>query len=189
MLTTVAAAVRPGSRVGVDGVDGAGKTTFAARLAGALRAAGRDVVQVSVDDFHHVRALRYRRGRDSPDGYYLDSYDYARFRTDVLDPFGPGGDRRYRASAHDLATDALLDPPWRQARSESVLVVDGIFLHRPELADAWDVSVFLDVPFEVAAARMVARDGPAPSTRRYVDGQRRYLAECRPAERATFVVR
>lgn len=56
-------------RVAVDGVDGVGKSTFAAQLAAALRARGRPVVQVSADGFLHRRAVRHARGRDSPDGF------------------------------------------------------------------------------------------------------------------------
>jgi uridine kinase len=198
LLTAVAAAVPAGRapdcvRVGVDGVDGAGKTMFADDLARTLRAQGRPVVRVSLDDFHNPRAIRYRLGRDSPDGYWLDSYDYARFRTDVLEPLGRGGSRRYRPRAHDLITDATLDQPWLLAARGAVLVADGLFLQRPELARAWELVVFLDVPFAVSVARMAARDGteadPAhPSMRRYVDGQRRYLRECAPQRRADVLV-
>ncbi|MDF2091121.1 hypothetical protein P0Y31_02100 [Knoellia sp. 3-2P3] len=63
LLAHVAAQVPDGpgtscTRVGVDGPDGSGKTVFAAELAEALREGGRDVVQVSLDDFHHVREVR-----------------------------------------------------------------------------------------------------------------------------------
>jgi len=34
-----------------------------------------------------------------------------------------------------------------------VLVLDGLFLHRDELHDPWELSVFLDVPFNVPASR------------------------------------
>jgi uridine kinase len=78
-------------RVGIDGVDGAGKTTFAAKLGRALQERGRPVVRISVDDFHRRRADRYRRGRDSPVGFWLDAFDYARLHADVLVPLGPGG--------------------------------------------------------------------------------------------------
>ncbi len=50
-------------RVAIDGVDGAGKTTFADELAQALTAAGRVTIRATVDGFHHARAHRYRRGR------------------------------------------------------------------------------------------------------------------------------
>jgi uridine kinase len=198
LLSAVAAEIPAGGspdcvRVGVDGVDGAGKTVFADDLARTLRAEGRPAVRVSLDDFHNPRTVRYRLGRESPDGYWLDSYDYQRFRTDVLAPLGPGGSRRYRPRAHDLATDATLDEPWLTAARGAVLVVDGLFLQRPGLAEAWELVVFLDVPFAISVARMAARDGteadPAhPAMRRYVAGQARYLRECIPQDRADVLI-
>lgn len=97
-------------RVAIDGVEGAGKTMLADELAERLRADGRPVVRVPIDDFHHVRAIRYRQGRHSPQSYWLDSFDYDRFRADVLGPLGPGGSRVYRPADHDLATNKLLEP-------------------------------------------------------------------------------
>lgn len=93
--------------VGIDGVDGSGKTVFAGELATALMISGRPAVRISVDDFHNVSAVRYRRGRSSPEGFWLDSFNYGRLRADVLEPLGPGGSRDYRSSAHDLASDLV----------------------------------------------------------------------------------
>ncbi len=76
-------------RIAVDGDDGSGKTTFADKAAAAIRLRGRPVVRISLDDFHNVQLVRYRQGRDSPDGFWQDSYNYARFQRDVLDPFAP----------------------------------------------------------------------------------------------------
>lgn len=198
VLRAVAARVPtlPGNdcvRVAVDGPDGAGKTRFADDLAAVLQAAGRPVVRVSVDGFHHPRATRYRRGRDSPEGFWLDSYDYDRFMADVLDAFGHNGSRRYRPAAHDVATDTAPAVDTLVAAPRSVLVVDGIFLQRPELAGAWHLSIFLDVPFVETARRMAVRDGTSadlthPRTRRYVEGQRLYFAACDPRRRADVLV-
>lgn len=185
---------RPGRvRVGVDGPDGSGKTVLADELAEELRSRGRDVVRASADDFHQVRALRHARGRDDPEGMWLDSYDYGRLRRDVLDPLGPGGDGRASLRAHDLATDAVLEPAWEQAPAGAVLVLDGLFLHRDELAGCFELTLWLEVPFEVTCARMAVRDGtdpdPAhPSVARYVGAQRIYQDLVRPASRADVVV-
>jgi uridine kinase len=180
-------------RVAVDGVDGAGKTVFANELAARLRFTNRPVIRVSADDFHHVRAVRYRRGRASPAGFFLDSYDYVSLGERVLDPLGPGGSRRYQPAVHDLVTDQLVSPPHRLAEPGAVLIVDGLFLHRDELAGLWDLSIFLRVPFLVSIARVAARDGTAadpahPSVARYVEGQRLYFAACTPWQRADLVV-
>jgi uridine kinase len=98
-----------------------------------------------------------------------------------------------RPAAHDLESDRSLTPRWRTAPRNAVLLVDGLFLHRAELAGYWDLSILLDVPFEVTAARMAQRDGTHPdpqhpSMRRYVGAQLIYSLECRPCERASIVI-
>jgi uridine kinase len=180
-------------QVGIDGVDGSGKTTFADALAEHLRLRGRAVVRIRADGFLNPRAIRHRRGRDSPEGFFLDSYDVPRLRLDVLDPFSPHGSGRYRESALDLAADLPLERPWQQAEPGAVLVLDGMFLHRDELVDTWDLSVLLDVPFAETARRMSLRDGSNPdpehpSMRRYVEGQRLYFRTCDPRSRADVVI-
>ena len=82
--------VRHPVRVAIDGIDAAGKTTFADALAPLVAERGRPVIRASIDGFHRPRAERYRRGADSPEGYYLDSFDYERVRAELLDPLGPG---------------------------------------------------------------------------------------------------
>src|SRR5262249_39050048 len=121
------------ARVAIDGLDGAGKTTFADELADILRMLPRDVIRASVDGFHNPRALRYRRGRSSPEGYFEDSYNYAALKKHLLDPLSPGGSRRYRAAVFDHVTDTPVSIPEREAPASSILLFDGIFLHRPEL--------------------------------------------------------
>jgi uridine kinase len=176
--------------VGVDGIDGVGKTVLADELAETLRAAGLTAVRVSIDGFHRPRAERYRRGRYSPEGYYRDSFDYQVFRTAVVDPLRPGGDGVVRTAAFDARADRPVGGDVVAVAAGDVVVVDGVFLHRPELVAVWALSVLLCAPWAVALARMVERDGAqAPeAVRRYRDGQRLYLARCRPERHASVVV-
>jgi uridine kinase len=182
-------------RVAIDGVDGAGKTVLADALAPLVIAKGRQVIRASVDDFHHPRAVRYARGRYSPDGFFLDSYDYPAFRRLLLDPLGPAGSGNYIARHFDHRTDLPVAPRPQQAPSAAALIVDGIFLHRPELRAYWDLSIFLQIDFAISRERNAAREGTpealdpdTPANRRYGGGQQRYLSECAPAQNADIVI-
>lgn len=182
-------------RIAIDGVDGAGKTTLADALAPVVSAQGRPTIRASVDDFHHPQAVRYARGRHSPDGFYLDSYDYEAFRESLLDPLSPGGSGRYVAKRFDHGIDASVVPDAQQAPPTAALIIDGIFLHRPELRSYWDLSIFLKVDFEISVPRGAQRgqafgspDPAAAANQRYVGGQKRYFAECMPEQQADIVI-
>ncbi|KJK44075.1 hypothetical protein UK23_30840 [Lentzea aerocolonigenes] len=190
------AASRPGHplRVAIDGITASGKTTLARELTAALVERGRAAAHLSMDGFHNPRAVRHRQGRDSADGYYTDAYDFAAFKRLVLEPLGPGGDRKYRERIIDLRSDTPIDEPPLLAAEDLVLVVDGSFLQR-ELT--WDEVVFVDTPFEVARDRGTRRDaellGGLDQARRAFDqryhaASRRYLDEVGPADRASVVL-
>jgi uridine kinase len=168
--------------VAVDGVDGAGKSTFGDLLALAV---DRPVVRASCDDFHHPRAHRYRRGRESPEGFYLDSFDYGALTTRLLEPFAAG--RPFRRRAFDHVTDRPVAAEVEDAPANAVLVLDGLFLHREQLRGWWSLSVLLDVPPDRAAARLEHRDG-VPARQRYVRGQELYFTDSQPQRHATLVI-
>jgi len=152
-----------GARVAIDGVDGAGKTYLADALAEAIKPRP---ARLSIDDFLNPTEVRYARGRDSPEGFFLDSHDLAAFIAAV-----------------------------QAVPADRTLIVDGIFSHRDELVGFWDYSIWLEVPFDVSIPRGAARghgfgdpDPDAESNRRYVEGQRLYIATCNPRSRATIVI-
>ena len=153
--------------VAIDGPDAAGKTTLAGSLAHHLVG---HVVRTSADAFLLPADVRYRRGALSPEGCYRDSYDYDRFRREVLDPFSGGG-------------------------APAVLVVDGVFLLRPELRDRWTLSVHLDVSPAETLRRAKVRDagllGDSLEQRyleRYLPAQELYRAEADPLGNADVVI-
>lgn len=183
-------------RVAIDGRTASGKTTLADELAEAARGLGRTVIRASVDGFHRPRAERHRRGRHSADGYYEDARDLGAFRRDLLDPLGPGGDRRYRTASLDLDTNAPVNEPPIIAAADAVLIVDGTFLQRPELAGCWEAVIFVEVGEAAAARRGVTRDaaamGQAMAERlyaeRYQPAYLKYEAACAPALSADAVL-
>jgi uridine kinase len=183
-------------RVAVDGVDASGKTTFADALADAVRPS-RPVVRATVDRFHRPRSERLRRGALSPEGCYRDSFDHDALWRELLSPFGPEGSGQHRTGVHDHESDIPSFAPVEPSAVDAALLVDGVFLQRPELRAAWDVVVLLTVTDEEVLRRAVARDartlGSAQAVleryrRRYLPAQALYEAEAEPHRRADWVV-
>ncbi|MCW5950995.1 MAG: hypothetical protein KIT69_01880 [Propionibacteriaceae bacterium] len=141
--------------VGIDGLDGSGKATFADDIAAMVTECGGSTIRISLRKYLNPQSVRYAQGRTSPRGFYEDSYDYQKFHDEVLEPLGREGSGRYRTAAYDLAAEAPVTSPWLVAPDDAVVVIDGLFLHRKEFATSraqkvWDYSVWLEVPFEEA---------------------------------------
>ena len=158
--------------VGIDGHSSAGKSTFADELASRIDGACRS----TTDSFHNPRAVRLPPDLDLAESYVERSHDLVRLRWYVLDPFRRG-EGTWRAAAFDEPSDSPVDAPEEPVPVDGVLLFDGLFLQRPELAPYWDMTILLTGPSR------------APRTGyRYVEGWQRYRERCRPEEQATIVI-
>jgi uridine kinase len=185
-------------RVGIDGVDCAGKTMLADEVTKSLKLRDRKVIRGSIDDFHNPRMVRHRKGRFSPIGYYYDSFNLDALVSCLLIPLGPNGDRKYKTAFFDYATDRPLNNVLQTAEEASILIFDGIFLLREELASYWDFTVFVEASPRVTIGRALLRDRHLFDNsqrirevyyKRYIPGQKLYLEQVRPSERANVVFR
>jgi uridine kinase len=185
-------------RVGIDGRSAAGKTTLADALAARLpERSGRPVIRAQLDHFMVMVADRNAYPYDSPESYYLDSWNYPAIREQLLGPLGPGGDRRHRTALSTPSGRPLAGPPEDVAAEDAILLADGVFLQRPELAGYWDLVVYLRISLAESLRRGIQRDagwmGSAAEAERryrtkYLPGEERYLAEVRPEEHADIVI-
>jgi uridine kinase len=185
-------------RVAIDGCSAAGKTTLADELAQVLASrTEREVIRAGIDYFKRAAELRTAYPHDSPEGYYLDTWNNEAIRDRLLIPLGPGGDRRYCTGVMDPSARTALETPVRVALDDAVLLADGAFLQRPELDDYWDLRVYVDVSFDEVLRRGIERDqqwmtSAAAAEHRYltkyIPGERLYVDEIRPRERAQIVV-
>ncbi|MFA6520167.1 MAG: cytidylate kinase family protein [Candidatus Paceibacterota bacterium] len=198
-LATIISAINTNHpvRVAIDGVDASGKTFMANELAEELKLLNKQVIRVSVDGFHNPKEIRYKKGRNSPEGYYFDSFDNKAIIENVLKPLGSIADLRYRKAIFDFKTNSTVDTPTEQASSDAILLMDGVFLFRPELVNYWDFKIFLDVDFKSTIDRASKRDGyylgseleiEKKYRERYVPGQKLYFKEAHPKEFADIII-
>jgi uridine kinase len=185
------------TRVAIDGPPAAGKTTLGDELAVVLRAQGREVIRASIEGFLLPRSQRYQRGEYSAEGCYYDSFDFDALHRVLLDPLGPGGDRRFQQAVYDRPTETTLSQPVTTAPADAVLLFDGVFLLRPELIDRWDLRIFVSAAFEVVLDRARTRDlalfGSATEVERrhrerYRPSQQFYFDTVRPTDHADIIV-
>jgi len=178
-------------RVAIDGVDGAGKTHLANELAAELTTRGEQVIRASTDNFHNPRHIRHQQSKTPPASFYQNSFNYESLITNLLNPLSPNGTGKYTTKIYDIRTETPTTPTFEQVANEAILIFDGIFAHRKELADFWDYSIWLEVPFTTSIPRVATRGGLNPdptheSNHRYVAGQQLYIGQCAPSTKATI---
>lgn len=170
--------------VAVDGGDGAGTRGFADDLARRLGRGSHSVFRASMDRFHKPRAQRYARGEESAEGFYTDAFDYELFRRVLVEPFRLGGSAGFVTAAYDVKRDVAIEMQWQTAPQDATLIVDGMFLNRPELRGLWNYSIWLDRE----EAPLSEAEGSASKNSRAAGGQALYVAQANPRARASAIV-
>ncbi|HDR4869893.1 uridine kinase [Bacillus thuringiensis] len=169
------------TRVGVSGITASGKTTFANELAEEIKKRGLPVTCASIDDFHNSKVIRYTQGKESARGYYEDAHDYTAFKERLLKPLGPNGNLQYETISHNLITDMPVHNEPLLAQPNMVLIVDGTFLLKRDVAHLFDYKIFVDTDFEIARKRGAKRETEAFGS--YVEAEKmflnRYHAACK----------
>jgi uridine kinase len=179
----------------VTGVDTAGKTCFARALEEHLERLDDDVQVVHLDDFHHPRATRYARHGDEAHRYLHQSFDFGALIERVLVPLRRDGRLDVELELLDVLTDTLEQPRRYVVGADSVVIVEGVFLLRPELRRFWDLTIVLEVDWEVVCRRAYARDVPVfgddvmrKYREKYLPAQQRYAAAVEPAKLADILI-
>jgi len=185
-------------RVAIDGMTGAGKTSFGHELAAALRSLGRPTMRASMDDFKHPWRHARENGYDrvSGEGYYRNAYDFQSARNLLLEPAGPSGSGLVALCGHDPLTGEDHRDKQIAAPADAILIVDTVFAFRPEYNDCWEYRIWLDVDADLAMSRGISRDqaaeGLEEATRvhrdRYHVAEAIYLAEVRPQAIADVII-
>lgn len=180
--------------VAVDGRHCAGQGEIADALAAELTTRGAKVFRASMRDFFRPRADRERAEQSGGAAYYREVYDYSLVRRVLVDPFHTAGSTGFVLTGFDAVRDQpVFQPKWMSAGADAILVIDGVFLHRRELAGLWNYSIWLatpprEVPEAPHAEPADDSEGAGERAAVYRAADERYQAEASPSEKATTII-
>jgi hypothetical protein len=176
-LARTVLATRPGlgpvRLICVDGPAGSGKTTFARRLAAALRSAGATVAEIHTDDLL--------------EGWTDMLSFWPRLSEWILEPLARGEPARYRR--YDWVGGRFEDE-WQDLPVPDVLIVEGVTSARAAIRPRLSLGVFVTADADARLARGIERDGEAlrEEWERWMVGERRHFAEDGTAAGVDLVV-
>jgi uridine kinase len=178
--------------VGISGIDCAGKTSLAARLAKELRAAGEDVAVIGGDHFNRPRSERSVYPAEDADY----GFAYGPLVEELLVPARAGRRVAARLRVKDWERDAW-DAQEFTVEPGAIVLVEGVFLFTPQVLPLLDLKIWLEIGFDDALERALVRDAAAMGGRdsvreryatRYFPGQRRHLERDRPRDQADVIL-
>jgi uridine kinase len=176
--------------IGVNGIDGSGKTTFAEALEAYLKAKGLPTQLLPIDDFHNPKAIRYA-GTDQADNYYNRSFNISLIIEKLLSPIQKKKPVSLELKALDLETDKYQNYRKYNIQPDTIVIFEGVFLFRQELAPYIDLKVFLDISLEESKSRAIIRDSTADLKKydtKYLPAQQKYLTEYPPTKVGDIVI-
>jgi uridine kinase len=176
--------------VAMDGPSGSGKSTLAGMVSEAM-----DAIVVPTDDFFAADITDAEWEARGPRERAADAIDWRRLRREVLEPLRAGMPARWHA--FDFAAGPRADGTYAmrtevsELRPSAVVIVDGAYSARPELAGVIDLSVLVEAPAGLRRKRLAAReeaDFLAAWHARWDAAEAYYFAHVRPASSFDLVV-
>lgn len=175
-----------------DGLSGAGKTTIANKLHRELKKHG-DVVVLHIDDYLVERNKRYNTGNEEWYEYYYLQWDIKSL-TEHLFAGLFNNSSKLTLPFYNRGRDKVQDKEIA-IHSNMIIVIEGIFLQRPEWKKFLDFTIFHNCPTKIRHSRALARDtyiGNAEEIiekyeNRYWLAETYYMNEIRPIDNADIV--
>lgn len=175
--------------VALDGLSGAGKTTLVKQLKGILD----NIVIIHIDDHIVERSKRYETGQEQWFEYYQLQWDtkyliehlFQKIQQNVSFLKLP-----FYYKEKDTHINKIIN-----LSTNSIVIIEGIFLLRDEWKNFYDYIIFLDCPKKIRYERVLQRDtyiGDLEERlekykKRYWVAEEYYLKKLKPYELAHYI--
>ena len=179
--------------VGVSGIDGCGKGYLARQFEAHLALHGVTPAIVNVDGWLNLPERRFNPIAPA-ENFYENAIRFDEFFTNLVVPLR---DRRSVHLVADFVEETASD--YRKHtydfKDVSVVLVEGIFLFKPQYRRYFDLTIWIDCSFPTALARAInrAQEGLSPANTIaaydtiYFPAQRIHLAQDKPREHADLI--
>ncbi|MEK4713768.1 MULTISPECIES: AAA family ATPase [unclassified Sporosarcina] len=176
--------------IGIDGLGGSGKTMYAYKLQQQLEGS----VILHLDDFVHKKEVRYNENYEEWYCYYHLQWRYDYLIQKLLLPLKSGLDVNETIEVYNRETDSYI---LREIEipAGTTVIVEGVFLQRPELRPYFEIVVYLELDQETRLKRITDRDIYMGNKKeialkydqRYFPAEEKYIEQCNPLALADIV--
>jgi uridine kinase len=169
--------------IAIDGHSAAGKSTLAAEVARALEAS-----VIDGDEFY-AGGTAEQWDAMSPAEQAAHCIDWRKQRP-VLEALARGEEARWHAYDWESGDGRLLEQPTICSEAP-VIILEGVYSARPELADLFHLRVLYDAPAGLRRHRWVNREGEDyfdDWARRWSEAEEWYFAQVMPPDRFDLVL-
>lgn len=182
--------------LGIDGLGGAGKTTFVQTLIASFKAEGIKTSILHIDDFIYPKSVRYDSSKEDWECYYYLQWRYDYLLEKILVPIKLDHTIDKQIELYDKDNDNYFYQHLK-LDCDTIVIIEGVFLQRNELRPFLDYVVFIDVPKEERLRRVLKRDTyigdskaiVAKCENRYFPAEEHYITHYNPAKKANQTIR
>ncbi|PGS26023.1 uridine kinase [Bacillus cereus] len=167
--------------IGVDGCGEAGKSTLANKIKNKFST----VTIVHMDDFY-LPSAQIVNEHPTKKSVGAD-FDWKRLLQEVLEPIRNGIEGCYKR--YDWETDSLAEA--HTVPANGIVIIEGVYATRQELAEMYDLKIWVNCPRETRIKRGIARDGEAARDmweNNWMVAEDMYVESHKPQEFADFII-
>jgi len=179
--------------VGISGIDGSGKGYLAAQLQAHLALRGVIPAILNVDGWLNLPEKRFDQNAPAVN-FYENAIRFDQFFSQLVLPLRDGRSIHLEADVVEEIASNYRNHTYH-FRDVPVVLVEGIFLFKPQYRKYFDLAIWIDCSFPTALVRAIdrAQEGLSPANtiaayeRIYFPAQRIHLDQDKPRENADLI--